>query len=487
MNKVLVTGATGFVGSALVRALLKHGNEVHVLVRQRGPSFSNLEGLHVVPHFGDIQSIDSLKEAMKGIKVVYHTAAVYQFFPWWKKTELPIYKVNLEGTKNVVECAKEAGVKKMVYTSSIITIGKSPGKELSDETTPFSASQLNSHYARSKYETEQWVLEEAKKGFPVVIVNPGIVFGERDSKPTPSGEIIVKFLNRKYPGYVDFVWCTADVDDVAEGHIQAAEKGRIGERYILCNNEHYSLEELFRFLEDISGLKRPRIKFPVFIMKVFVYVDEWLARFIKRQPLMPSEGLKFCSMLLKCSNAKAVKELGYRTTSIEETLAKAVRWYRDHGYVKKTFLSSTSVHPRGLSIRECKILKALVDRIIPETNWDCGAAIVAKINQVLGEARQQLWWEFRLLLYVLEYALPLLCFKWKSFTRMSTQEKDDFLAGLERSGWSLKRMCFQAIKRSALAAFYGSEESWPSIRYLGPWLERGYPYEYEGKGIQVPK
>lgn len=167
-----------------------------------------------------------------------------------------------------------------------------------------------------------------------MVVNPAIVLGERDSKPTPSGEVVVKFLNRSYPGYFDTLWCVSDVDDVAEGHIQAAEKGKIGERYILCNREHYSLKEIFNLLEKISGVRTPRLKIPDSLLMAFVYLDEWSERFVKHRPLLPSEGLKFCRSFLRCTNEKAVRELGYKTTPIEETLEKAVRWYRDHGYVK---------------------------------------------------------------------------------------------------------------------------------------------------------
>lgn len=335
MSKVLVTGATGFLGSALVRVLLKRGEEVHILARQKGPEFPNLAGLPVIAHHGEIQSLTSLREAMRGMDVVFHAAAVYQFYPWWRKKEPAIYKINVQGTRNILFCAREAGVKKLIYTSSIITIGRSPKDVCSNEQTFFSPEQLTSHYARSKREAEGLVLDAARKGFPAVIVNPGIVMGERDNKPTPSGEIIVKFLNRNYPGYFDSLWCVADVDDVAEGHVLASEKGRVGERYILCDQEHYSMEEIFKLLEKISGVPRPRLKFPFSLIKAFACTDEWLAQFIRHKPLMPTEGLEFCRSNLRCDPSKAVRELGYRMTSIETTLEKAVKWYRDCHYAKR--------------------------------------------------------------------------------------------------------------------------------------------------------
>lgn len=333
MSKVLVTGGAGFVGSALVRALLKRGDEVNVLVRKT-TDLSTLEELPVKIHYGDVYYPESLRNAMQDMEIVYHTASVYRFFPWWKKKVQPIHKINVEGTRNVIRCAKQVGVRRFIYTSSVITIGKRGNNGISDENTPFKENQLSSHYARTKHEAESLVLQESGKGFPAVVVNPGVVLGERDSKPTPSGELIVKFLNRVYPGYFDTVFCFADVDNVAQGHIAAAEKGRIGERYILCNKEHSTMKEFFELLEKVSGIRAPVIKFPYPLLLGFAYLDEWSAQWIKHQPLLPSEGVQFCRSFLRCDNSKAVRELGYRTTPVEETLEKAVRWYRDHGYAK---------------------------------------------------------------------------------------------------------------------------------------------------------
>ncbi len=334
MAKVLVTGGAGFVGAALVRALLQKNEEVRVLAR-KSSDLSNLDGLPIEISFGDVYYPASLRNAMKGVDIVYHTAAVYQFFPWWKRKAAPIHKINIEGTKNVLASAKQAGIKRLVYTSSIITIGKNKKGELSDENTPFSQDQLSSHYARSKVGAESIVLEEARKGFPAVVVNPGIVLGERDSKPTPSGEVIVKFLNRIYPGYFDTIWCVADVDDVAQGHIAACERGRIGERYILCHKEHYSMKELFKILERLTGVGAPFVKFPYPLLLAFTYIDEWTIQWVRHRPLLASEGVKFCHNFLRCDNSKAVQELGYKTTPFEKTLEKAVRWYKDHGYVRR--------------------------------------------------------------------------------------------------------------------------------------------------------
>lgn len=333
MAKVLVTGGAGFVGSALVRALLRRGDETKVLARKT-TDLTNLEELPIKIQYGDVYYPTSLKEAMQGVEIVYHTASVYRFFPWWKRKALPIHKINVEGTRNVMRCAKQVGIRRFIYTSSVVTIGKRDDNGISDENTPLKEDQLSSHYVRTKHEAESSVLQEARKGFPAVVVNPGVVLGERDSKPTPSGELIVKFLNRVYPGYFDTTFCFADVDDVAQGHIAAMEKGRIGERYILCNKEHYTMKEFFKLLEKVSGVQAPFIKFPYPLLLGFAYLDEWSTQWIKHQPLLPSEGVQYCRSFLRCDNSKAVRELGYRTTPIEKTLEKAVRWYRDYGYAK---------------------------------------------------------------------------------------------------------------------------------------------------------
>ena len=332
MPKILVTGGSGFIGSAIVRALAKRGEAVAVLAR-KSSDVRALEGLSVQLRYGDVYHPGSLHEALRGIEVVYHAAAIFQFFPWWKKKIAPVYKTNVQGTRNVIAAAKEAGVRRFIYTSSIVTIGRNKSG-LSDETTPLGEEQLSSHYARSKAKAESLVLREARRGFPAVVVNPGIVFGAGDRRPTPSGEPLLRFLNREYPGYFDTAWSVADVDYVGEGHVAASEKGRLGERYILCHREHYSMKQIFQILEKITGIRSPRICFPYPVLWAFVYLDEGSIQWWKHKPLLPSEGVKFCSLFLRCDNQKAVRELGYRTTPIEVTLEKAVKWFRDHGYVK---------------------------------------------------------------------------------------------------------------------------------------------------------
>ncbi len=334
MSSVLVTGASGFIGSAIVRELCARKNGmVRALVRKSSPLI-NLKGLPVEIVYGDIYYPESLEQAMKGIDTVYHAASIYQFYPWWKRKVAPIYKVNIQGVRNMLSVAKRSEVKKFVYTSSVITVGEN-ADGLSDENTPSGKLQESSHYARTKLTAERMVLDEAKKGFPALVVNPGMVFGEGDIKPTPSGEPIVKCLNQSYPGYFHTIWSVADVRDVAKGHLSASEKGKIGERYILCNREHYSMKQIFKTLEKISKIRAPFIRFPYALLYPFVYIDELTTRWIPRKPILPVEGVRFCQFSLCCDNSKAVRELNYKTTPFEETLERAVKWFRDHGYLKR--------------------------------------------------------------------------------------------------------------------------------------------------------
>lgn len=331
--KVLVTGGSGFIGSALVRHLLADNYEVRVLARHKHNRFL-LEDLDVEIADGDIIYPESVEKAIKGCSVVFNLASIYTFYPFWDREAKALYKINVQGTINVLNAALKNKVERFIHTSTIATIGKRPDGKLSDEDTGFNFKGA-SHYARSKYLAEEEVWKFCRKGLPAIILNPGIVIGERDYKPTPSGEAIVKFLNRSYPAYFYTLWAVADVDDVAKAHIAALKQGRIGERYILCNKSHYTLKEIFGILEEISGIKAPRIKIPYPFLLAFVYLEELLSyRIFKKKPLMPTEGVKFCHMSIAYDNTKAVSELGYAATPIEETLKKAVYWYRMHGYIE---------------------------------------------------------------------------------------------------------------------------------------------------------
>lgn len=316
--KVLVTGASGFLGVAVVRHLVNAGYSVKAMVHKKSNSklFSN-PNIDVTE--GDVTAPDTIEKAISGCQIVMHLASVYMFYPWWEKKATDLYKINVEGTSNVCSMALKHRVARFIFTSSVASMGK----------------KLNSHYARSKFLAESEVLKFCKKGLAALILNPAIMIGEGDYKPTPSGKIIVNFLNQRYPGYFDCVLSIADVDDVAKAHVNAIEKGRIGQRYILCNKEHYSLKELFRSLEEISGIKAPKTKIPFLLLLSFVCLDELLSYFVfNKKPLMPSEGLKFCRTSTKLDNSDAVKELNYTTTPVKETLTKAINWYTKNGYIK---------------------------------------------------------------------------------------------------------------------------------------------------------
>lgn len=331
--KVLVTGGTGFIGSSLLRHLLAANYEVRILARHKKNRFL-IEGLDVEIFDGDITNPEAVDKAVKGCGVVFDLASIYTFYPFWEREAKALYKINVQGTINMLNAALKNRVQRFIHTSTIATIGKRPDGKPSDETTPLDFENAI-HYARSKYLAEREVLNYCRKGLPAIILNPGIAIGERDYKPTPSGEIIVNFLNRRYPGYFDTTWAVADVDDVARAHISAIDHGRIGERYILCDKKHYTLREVFNLLEKISGVKAPRIKIPYSFLYPFVYSDELFSYFVfKKRPAMPTEGVKFCRMSPVCDNSKAIKELDYAATPFEETLSKAVSWYRKNGYVE---------------------------------------------------------------------------------------------------------------------------------------------------------
>jgi len=341
--KVLVTGGTGFVGSALIKHLLENNYEVRVLAHhKKNRFFFNDFDVEMVD--GNILHPGAVEKAIKGCSIVFNLASVYTFYPFWEKDPKALYKINVQGTTNILAAALQNKVQRFIHTSTVATIGKNPKGTPSDENTAFDFKN-SSHYARSKYLAEQEVLRFCEKGLPVVILNPAIVIGGRDYKPTPSGEIIVNFLNRRYPGYFKTTWAVADADDVAKAHIAALKHGRIGERYILCNKKHLTLKEIFKQLEEISKIKSPRIKIPYPLLLAFVYIDELLSYCLfKKKPIMPSEGVKFCRLSTIYSNSKALNELKYTSTPIKETLAKAVSWYRNNGYIEPRGVLRFKIH-----------------------------------------------------------------------------------------------------------------------------------------------
>jgi len=323
--KVLVTGSTGFVGAAVARALNATGTEVRVLIR-RDSDLRNLGGLKVEQAYGDLRDRDSLRRALSGCQQLYHVAAHYAL---WAKDPSVFYEVNVTGTRTLLETARELGIERIVYTSTIGVIGLPVGGGLGTEETPVSLSHMAGDYKRSKYLAEQEVLKLARAGLPVVIVNPSAPVGQGDIKPTPTGQMIVDFMKGRMWAYIETGMNLVDVDDVAVGHLRAMERGRVGERYIL-GNQNLSLREIFETLSKLTGVKAPRIKLPWQAVLPLAHINSWIADYLTHQsPRIPLEGVRMAKYRMHYDCSKAIRELGLPQTPVETALEKAVRWFRD--------------------------------------------------------------------------------------------------------------------------------------------------------------
>ncbi len=326
----LVTGGTGFIGAHVVRALLEQGRRVRCLVRVTS-SRKNLDGLDVEIATGDLTDTGSLREAMRGVKTLYHCAADYRL---WAPDPRELFRNNVEGTRNVLDAADAAGVQRIVYTSSVAAIGLSDDRSPATEQTRLRSGDLVGAYKQSKYEAECVVRELAYRGAPVVIVNPSTPVGERDVKPTPTGCIIVDFLNRKMPAYVETGMNFIDVRDVAAGHLLAAERGHPGERYIL-GNRNMTLKELLDALSSITGIPSPRLKVPHWIPMAYAAADTAIAKVTHRAPRVPLDSVRMSRHTMYYDASKAVRELGLPQTPVEDALTRAVAWFRENGYVER--------------------------------------------------------------------------------------------------------------------------------------------------------
>jgi len=328
--RVLVTGATGFVGAAVARALLNAGQEVRLLVRAKADR-RNVRDLPVEIYHGDVTDLESLRRATTGCEQVYHVAALYKL---WVRHKREIYESNVTGTENVLKAAQECNVAKIVYTSSVATLGLPRDGSPGDEDTPVSLTDMVGHYKRSKYLAEQVALRYAQAGLPVVIVNPSTPVGVADVKPTPTGKVIVDFLNGRMPAYVETGLNVIDVEDVALGHLFAAEKGRVGEKYIL-GNENLTLRQILMLLSELTEIPAPRFKVPYLLALSAAYMDAAVARMIPgREPVIPPVGVKLSKKKMFFDASKAVRELGLPQTPVREALQKAVTWFTENGYVK---------------------------------------------------------------------------------------------------------------------------------------------------------
>ncbi|MBI4219380.1 MAG: NAD-dependent epimerase/dehydratase family protein [Chloroflexi bacterium] len=329
--RLLVTGATGFIGSWVARRLLQDGHTVRVLVRP-GHDLDRLRaaGFEVSP--GDLLDRDSLSRATEGVIGVFHVAALYSFSARDKKQ---IYRVNVDGTVVLLDAARRAGVSRFVYTSSAGVLPASRPDRLPDESFAATTSQLPDDYHRSKLLGERAALEASRPGFEVVGVNPTAPVGPGDVKPTPTGRIVLEFLGRRTPGYLDTALNLIDVRDVAAGHALAFERGRPGERYIL-GNLNTTLVGVYRMLQDATGLSRRPVRVPFRLVLAAAFADEFLEERLMRRPsYLPVGGVRASAHRMHVNSSKAVRELGLPQSPVSQALADAAAWFVARGYVRR--------------------------------------------------------------------------------------------------------------------------------------------------------
>ena len=329
--KVLVTGATGFIGFHVANILRQKNLHVVALVR-KGSDSSVLKSLDVESIDGDVRNYDSVYRALKGCQQLYHIAADYRL---WVPDSKPMYETNVQGTKNIMQAALRLGIERVIYTSTVGTLATSSDGKPSDENTLTELKNMVGHYKRSKFIAEQEVCQFVQKGVPVVIVSPSTPIGPADRKPTPTGKIIVDFLNGRIPAYLDTGLNFVDVEDVAVGHWLASRNGRIGQRYIL-GGKNMTLNEFFESIAGMTGQKPPRVRLPYFPVLIGAYLNEALSRWVtKIPPRIPLTGVKMAKkyMFFDCSNA--VSELHMPQSPIEGAMERAITWFRDNGYISK--------------------------------------------------------------------------------------------------------------------------------------------------------
>lgn len=327
----LVTGATGFVGAAVVRRLLARGETVRVLTRPASDR-SNIDDLPVEIALGDLLAPDSLPAALSGCRSLYHVAADYRL--WAPKPEA-MYQANVEGSRNLIRHAMAAGVERIVYTSSVAVLGRTADGRPADEETPVTIDDMIGHYKRSKFLAEEAVRSLiAEEDAPVTIVNPSTPIGPRDIKPTPTGRMIVEAAAGRMPAYVDTGLNIVHVDDVAEGHLLAHDRGRIGERYVL-GGQDMTLAEILGAIAEIVGRPPPKVRLPHnLILPIAVLAESWARLFKTGEPFVTIDGIRMAKKRMFFSSAKAKAALGYSHRPPQDALRDAVAWFEGNGYLK---------------------------------------------------------------------------------------------------------------------------------------------------------
>src|SRR5436305_5931086 len=324
-----VTGATGFVGSHVARALAEQGAELRLLVRATSDP-RNIQDLRAERVIGDLRDPDSLDPAMAGCDVVFHVAADYRL---WVRDPEQMYRSNVNGTRAVLEAARKNRVRRVVYTSSVATMGFTSNGQSADEKSPVSFDNMIGPYKRSKFMAEQVAIEAARAGQDVVIVNPSTPVGARDIKPTPTGRIVVDFLKRKFPAYVDTGLNLVDVTECAQGHLMALEKGKSGERYIL-GGENLTLKQILDKLGGITGLPSPKVRVPYALALATGVVDEIVTGRIRgREPRATIDAVRMGRKKMFVSSSKADRELGWKRVAVDDALRRAVAWFRGNNYI----------------------------------------------------------------------------------------------------------------------------------------------------------
>ena len=327
--KAFVTGATGFLGSHVARVLAEQGADLRLLVRSTS-NLRNLEGLKAETASGDLRDATSIEKAMSGCDTVFHVAADYRL---WVRDSGEMYRSNVDGTRAILEAARKNGVRRVVHTSSVATIGFTGNGHPADEDSPVSLVDMIGHYKRSKFMAEQIALEAGRSGMHVVTVNPTTPVGEQDVKPTPTGRIVLDFLKRKFPAYVETGLNLVDVRECARGHVAALEKGKSGERYIL-GGENLTLKQILDKLAKITGLPSPTVKLPyVFAFAAGVVDEAIIGRLLHREPRATVDTVRMGKKKMFASSDKAERELGWKIVPVEDALRRAVDWFRANGYV----------------------------------------------------------------------------------------------------------------------------------------------------------